>query len=148
MNCVRYTFMLVRRGTKPTSSFVGGRALRAKMDIWQDGHTDALRTECGLDTMSDVNMAVPEILHEIHDIFADDVNGCLAVQRSPTRELSRCCARGKSYICPHSSPPGDSCPVRAMSFWASPASTNSACASTSIAPSSTNRLYAAWARRR
>ncbi len=77
MNCVRYTFMLVRMGTKPTSSFVGGRALRAKMDTWQDGHTDALCTECGLDTMSDVNMTVPEILHEIHDIFTDDVNGCV-----------------------------------------------------------------------
>ncbi len=76
MNCVRYTFMLLRRGTKPASSFVGGKALRAKIDIWQDGHADALRTECGLDTMSDVNMAVPELLHEIHDISGDDVNGC------------------------------------------------------------------------
>ena len=76
MNCVRYTFMSVRRGPKPTSSFVGGKAIRAKMDIWQDGHADALRTECGLDTMSDVNMAVLELLHEIHDILGDDVNGC------------------------------------------------------------------------
>ena len=28
----------------------GGQALRAQIDVWQDGHADSLRTECGLDT--------------------------------------------------------------------------------------------------
>ncbi len=68
-------FMAIRRPAKPGSSFVGGKAFRAKIDVWQDGHTDALRTECGLDTMSDVNLVVPELLHDIHDIIVDDVRG-------------------------------------------------------------------------
>jgi hypothetical protein len=38
----RLNFMAVRR-TKPSSSFVGGKALRAKIDIWQDVHIDASR---------------------------------------------------------------------------------------------------------
>jgi hypothetical protein len=29
--------------------------------------------ECGLDTMSDVNLAVVELLHDVHDIVLDDV---------------------------------------------------------------------------
>jgi hypothetical protein len=61
---------------KPDSSFVGGRALRAEIHVWQDGHADALRTVCGLDTMSDVNMALVELLHEVHEIATDDVRGC------------------------------------------------------------------------
>jgi hypothetical protein len=68
----RLNFMAVRR-TKLSSSFVGGKALRAKINIWQDGHVDALRTECGLDTMSDVNLALPELLHDVHDIVVDKV---------------------------------------------------------------------------
>jgi hypothetical protein len=76
MNGVRYTFITVRRGAKPASSFVGGKALCAKMDVWQDGHVDALRTECGLNIMSDVNLAIADLLHDIRDIACDDVNGC------------------------------------------------------------------------
>ncbi len=48
----RQNFMLVK---KPGSSFVGGKALRAEISVWQDGHAEALRVTCGLDTMSDVN---------------------------------------------------------------------------------------------
>ncbi len=64
--------MALRR-VKPSSSLVGGKALRAKIDVWQDGHVDALQTECGLDTMSDVNLAMPELLHDVHDIVVDKV---------------------------------------------------------------------------
>ncbi len=31
--------------------------------------------ECGLDTMSDVNLALAVLLHDIHDIIVDDVRG-------------------------------------------------------------------------
>jgi hypothetical protein len=65
--------MAFRRRSKPESSFIGGKALRAQLDVWQDGHADCLRVECGLDTMSDVNLAVIELLHDVHDIVLDDV---------------------------------------------------------------------------
>ncbi len=55
----RLNYMTFRRqAIKPLSSFVGGKALHARLDVWQDGHTDSLRVEWGLNTMSDVNMAV------------------------------------------------------------------------------------------
>ncbi len=69
----RLNFMTFRRSSKPESSFIGDKALRAQLDVWQDGHTDCLRVECGLDTMSDVNLAVAELLHDVHDIVLDDV---------------------------------------------------------------------------
>ncbi len=81
----RFNYMTLRRQAKPPSSFVGGKALRARLDVWQDGHADSLRVECGLDTMSDVNMAVAEFLHDIHDIRIDDVSSTAARQRSPKR---------------------------------------------------------------
>jgi hypothetical protein len=68
--------MAFRRATKPASFFVGGKALRARLDVWQDGHADSCRVECGLDTMSDVNLALIELLHEVHDIVCDEVNDC------------------------------------------------------------------------
>jgi hypothetical protein len=71
----RLNFMAFRRSVKPPSSFVGGKALRAQVDVWQDGHEDALRVDCGLDTMSDVNLALAVLLHDIHDIIVDDVRG-------------------------------------------------------------------------
>jgi hypothetical protein len=72
----RLNFMMYRSPSRPDSSFVGGKALRAQIDVWQDGHADSTRVECGLDTMSDVNMAVVELLHEVHDIIVDAVVGC------------------------------------------------------------------------
>ena len=65
--------MAIRQGRKTQSSFVGGKALRAQIDIWQEGHADSIRTECGLDTMSDVNLAVIELLHDVHEITLDSV---------------------------------------------------------------------------
>ncbi len=75
LNGRRLNFMAFRRPKKPASSFVGGKALRAQVDVWQDGHQKALRVDCGLDTMSDVNMALLELLHDVHDIVVDDVRG-------------------------------------------------------------------------
>ncbi len=71
----RLNFMVFRRSIKPPSSFIGGKALRAQVDVWQDGHEDALRVDCRLDTMSDVNLALAVLLHDIHDIIVDDVRG-------------------------------------------------------------------------
>ncbi len=75
LNGRRLNFMAFRRPKKPASSFVGGQALRAQVDVWQDRHYDSLRVDCGLDTMSDVNMALAELLHDAHDIVVDDVRG-------------------------------------------------------------------------
>ncbi len=36
----------------------------------------ARHSVCSLDTMSDVNMAPVELLHDVHEIDADDVRGC------------------------------------------------------------------------
>jgi hypothetical protein len=52
-------------------------ALRAEINVRQDGHADALRTVCGLDTMSDVNLALAELLHDVHEMA-----------RPPTKEDS------------------------------------------------------------
>jgi hypothetical protein len=69
----RLNFMIQRRPIKPSSSFVGGKALRAELEIWQDGCADSLRIECALDTMSDVNLARIELLHNVHDVYSDKV---------------------------------------------------------------------------
>ncbi len=44
----RRLFMLHRIPSRPSSSFVGGKALRAELEIWQDGCADSLRIECAL----------------------------------------------------------------------------------------------------
>ena len=72
----RFNFMLQKHPSKAESSFVGGKALRAKLDVWQDGHADSIRVICGLDTMSDVNLSLIELLHDVHEIIRDDVRGC------------------------------------------------------------------------
>jgi hypothetical protein len=71
----RLNFMAFRRSPKPPSSFVGGTGVRARIDVWQDGYEDALRVDCALDTMSDVNLALSELLHDVHEIVVDDVQG-------------------------------------------------------------------------
>jgi hypothetical protein len=53
--------------------------VRARVDVWQDGHDDSLRVDCALDTMSDVNLAQIEFLHDVHSIVADDVRGTAGV---------------------------------------------------------------------
>ncbi len=71
----RLNFMVFRRSPKPASSFVGGTGVRERVDVWHDGHEDALHIDCALDTMSDVNLALLELLHDVHDIVVDDVRG-------------------------------------------------------------------------
>jgi hypothetical protein len=81
----RLNFMLHRRPSKPRSSFVGGKALRAELEVWQDGFVDSLRVECALDTMSDVNLARVELLHDVHEVVGDQVKSS-AGKTSYTRE--------------------------------------------------------------
>ena len=69
----RLNFMLQRLPPKPRSSFVGGKALRAELEVWQDGCADSLRIECALDTMSDINLAKIELLHDVRDVHSDQV---------------------------------------------------------------------------
>jgi hypothetical protein len=72
----RHNYMAVRHSRKPESSFVGGKALRAKIDVWQDSHVDSLRVECGLDICSDVNLALPELLLDLRSIQRAEVGNC------------------------------------------------------------------------
>jgi hypothetical protein len=58
----------------PSLSFVSGVALRAKADVYQDGHQHTTSVVCGLDSMSDVTMALAEYLHNVHDIEAEDIS--------------------------------------------------------------------------
>jgi hypothetical protein len=61
--------------SKPlSSSFVGGTALRARVEVWHDGHTQTTAVDCGLDSMSDVTMATVDLLHDVHDILPEDVS--------------------------------------------------------------------------
>jgi hypothetical protein len=69
----RTNYMLHQRPMKRGSSFVGGRALRAELEVWQDGFADSLRVECALDTASDVNYARIELLHDVHDVVSDEI---------------------------------------------------------------------------
>ena len=69
----RTNYMLHQRPAKRGSSFVGGRALRAELEVWQDGFADSLRVECALDTASDVNYARIELLHDVHDVVSDEI---------------------------------------------------------------------------
>ncbi len=57
----------------PSSSFVSGSALRAIADVYQDGHQRTTCVECGLDSMSDITMALVEFVHDVHDIQTEDV---------------------------------------------------------------------------
>ncbi len=69
----RTNYMIRQRPMKRGSSFVGGSALRAELEVWQDGFADSLRVECALDTASDVNFARIELLHDVHDVISDEI---------------------------------------------------------------------------
>jgi hypothetical protein len=87
----RLNFMLHRRPSKPRSSFVGGKALRAELEVWQDGFVDSLRVECALDAMSDVNLARVELLHDVHEVVGDKVKS--SAGKSSTLKVL-CISRG------------------------------------------------------
>jgi hypothetical protein len=58
----------------PSTSFVSGTGLRALADVYQDGHQQTTSVVCGLDSMSDVTMALAEFLHDVHDIETESLS--------------------------------------------------------------------------
>jgi hypothetical protein len=58
----------------PRSSFVAGAALRTNADVYQDGHEQTPRVECGLYAMSAITMALVERLHDVHSIQIEDIS--------------------------------------------------------------------------
>jgi hypothetical protein len=78
--------MSFRSSCSPETSFSGGKALRATIDVWEDGHADSLRVECGLDTCSDVNLALPELLHDLTPIQYARVANCGSATNTFSRE--------------------------------------------------------------
>jgi hypothetical protein len=58
-----------------TSSFVGGKALRAWIDL-SDGGSEDLQIFCGLDSGADVNLALRPLLHDVRPIEQGEVFNC------------------------------------------------------------------------
>ena len=58
-----------------SSSFVGGKALRAWIDVL-DGSSEDLQVFCGLDSGSDVNLAFRSLLHDVRPIQSGEVFNC------------------------------------------------------------------------
>jgi hypothetical protein len=58
----------------PSTSFVSGTGLRALADVYQDGHQQTTSVVCGLDSMSDVTLALEEFLHDVHDIETESLS--------------------------------------------------------------------------
>jgi hypothetical protein len=61
--------------------------------------TRSALSDCGLDTMSDVNLAVIELLHDVHEIAVDDVRSGGVNLHSPGKVRSKCCRMVKSFAC-------------------------------------------------
>ncbi len=58
-----------------TSSFVGGKALRALIDVL-DGSRENLQVLGGLDSGSDVNLSLRTLLHDVRPICDGEVSNC------------------------------------------------------------------------
>ena len=58
-----------------SSSFTGGRALRARIHILPDGHPEPFDITAGIDTLSDVSLAPRDLLSDVHPISPDSVRG-------------------------------------------------------------------------
>ncbi len=56
-----------------SSSFRGGRALRAFVRVMQDGEEGAVQYRCCLDSGSDVNLATRHLLHNVRRIKAESL---------------------------------------------------------------------------
>ncbi len=56
------------------SSIRGGNGLKATASIFPDGHNDVFDIGVGIDTMSDVNLALREILHNVRSVEMDEVH--------------------------------------------------------------------------
>ena len=59
----------------PSSSFTGGKALRATTTILPTGHDEPLEITVGVDTYSDITCALREVLSDVHSIQPDSVRG-------------------------------------------------------------------------
>jgi hypothetical protein len=59
----------------PASSFVGGTALRATIDILPEGLQVPRNAAAGIDTQSDVSLVTRDLLSDVHAISPDDVHG-------------------------------------------------------------------------
>ena len=105
----RFSFMMHKRPGKAESSFIGGKALRAKLDVWQDGHADSIRVECGLDTMSDVNLSLLSFSTTCTISFKMMSEDAPGRRRLPRKACSRCFMRGKCSRCPRLLLPPPSC---------------------------------------
>jgi hypothetical protein len=57
------------------SAFTGGRALRAKATVLPEGCTEPVEICVGVDTMSDVNLALRHLLSDVSPVIPDDVRG-------------------------------------------------------------------------
>jgi hypothetical protein len=58
------------------ASFVAGRAIRATVEVLQEGETQPIQVLGCLDSGSDVNLANRFILHDVHQIAWEDVSNC------------------------------------------------------------------------
>jgi hypothetical protein len=58
------------------ASFVAGRALRAKVELLQEGEAQSISVQGCLDSGSDVNLASRHLLHDVHRIIREDVSNC------------------------------------------------------------------------
>jgi hypothetical protein len=63
-----YNFMQIT-----SSSFTGGEALRAIVMVVPDGHSVPISVVMGVDTLSDVTMALRSLLSNVHPVVPDDV---------------------------------------------------------------------------
>jgi hypothetical protein len=64
-----------RNGQMQVSSFVGGKALRAWIDVL-DGSSEDLQVFCGLDSGADVNLALCSLLHDVRPIENGELFNC------------------------------------------------------------------------
>ncbi len=58
------------------ASFIAGRALRAIINVLQEGETRPLPVRSCLDSGSDVNLTSRFVLHDVHDIVREDISNC------------------------------------------------------------------------
>jgi hypothetical protein len=59
----------------PSSSFTGGKALRATATVLPTGHDKPISISVGVDALSDATFAVREILSDVHSTEPDIIRG-------------------------------------------------------------------------
>jgi hypothetical protein len=57
------------------SSFVGGTAMKATIEVIPDGHQTPIIISTGVDTLSDVSLAARSVLSNVHPVSPDQVQG-------------------------------------------------------------------------